>query len=57
MLEYSTSDVRHNELSEIIEVDGVKYRISFDITFTPRILFSESKIIDWEAYVNEIVLQ
>lgn len=56
MLKYSTSDVRHNELREIIEVDSVKYHISFDITFTPRILFSEPKIIDWEAYIDEITL-
>ncbi len=51
---YSTSDVRHNELREIIEVDGMTYRISFNITFTPRILFSEPKIINWEVSIEEI---
>ena len=51
---YSTSDVWHNDLWEIIKVDGGIYRIGFNITFTPRILFSEPKIINWEVYIDEI---
>ena len=48
----SSNSFPHSPLHQQVIVNGTQYVVYYNIVFSPRLLSSKPKVVEWNAYVN-----